>query len=356
MNLKIGIVGLPNAGKSTLFNALLKKQVADAANYPFTTIEPNIGVVPVPDDRLDKLARVVEESEGKKPPLVPAVVEFVDIAGLVKGAAKGEGLGNKFLAHIREVHLIVNVLRYFDDSSVVHVAGTVDAVRDREIIETELVLADLATVTKKEQPKMNATKEEKAAWPLVQKLKTGLDKGLPARKIIIDPDERVLVRDLNLLTMKPVLYVYNVSENQLATGDVKGPEPAVKISAKIEAELSGMTQEEQKEYLASLGQTASGLDRLIAKAYEMLGLVSFLTCGVIEARAWTITRGTKAVQAAGVIHTDFEKKFIKADICAFDDFISLGGWVKARETGKVRSEGKGYEMKDGDVVEFKIGT
>jgi len=356
MQLRVGIVGLPNAGKSTLFNALLKKQVADAANYPFTTIEPNIGVVPVPDKRLEKLAQVVETTDGTKPPLVPAVVEFVDIAGLVKGASQGEGLGNKFLAHIREVHIIVNVLRYFDDPSVVHVAGNVDAQRDRDIIETELVLADLATVLKKEPPKMNATKEERAQWPLVEKLKEGLDSGKPARDIIVDPDERVLVRDLNLLTMKPVLYVYNVSESQLCRPISDGPEPFVAISARIESELASLSTEEQSAYLTELGVDASGLDRLIGKAYDLLGLISFLTCGVIEARAWTIERGTKAQQAAGVIHTDFEKKFIKADIVTYRDFISLGGWTKAREAGKVRSEGKEYVMDDGEVVEFKIGT
>jgi len=365
MNLKVGIVGLPNAGKSTLFNALLKKQVAESANYPFTTIEPNIGVVPVPDGRLAKLADVVEATEGKRPPLVPAVVEFVDIAGLVKGAAQGEGLGNKFLSHIRECHIIVNVLRFFDDPSVVHVQGTVDADRDREIIETELVLADLATVTKKEAPKMNATKEEKARWVLVGKLREGLDAGKPAREIITDPDERALIKELNLLTMKPVLYVYNVSESQLSA-PVSGPTPGVAISARTESELAGMSEEDQRAYLAELGLSASGLDRLIAEAYKMLGLISFLTCGVIESRAWTVVSGTKAPAAAGVIHTDFEKKFIKADVVKFADFINPGGlaspsshdggWVKAREAGKVRSEGKEYVMKDGEVVEFKVGT
>lgn len=355
MNLKVAIVGLPNAGKSTLFNALLKKQVADAANYPFTTIEPNIGVVPVPDSRLEELAKVVEATEGKKPPLVPAVVEFVDVAGLVKGASQGEGLGNKFLSHIRETHLIVNVLRFFEDPSVVHVAGDVDPTRDRDIIETELVLADLQTLEKQIEPRMNATKEDLARWQCIVRLKDGLNGGMPARSVITDPDERKLIRDLNLLTMKPILYVANVSENQIEAprshlGD------SLSISAKVEAELAGLPELEQKEYLKSLGLESSGLDRLIKKAYEMLGLISFLTCGVIEARAWTIERGTKAPQAAGVIHTDFEKKFIKADVCTLSDFVAAPGWVKARESGKVRSEGRDYEMQDGDVVEFKIGT
>jgi GTP-binding protein YchF len=352
MNLKVGIVGLPNAGKSTLFNALLKKQVAAAANYPFTTIEPNIGVVPVPDSRLEALANVVEATEGKKPPIVPAVVEFVDIAGLVKGAAQGEGLGNKFLSHIREVHLIVNVLRYFEDATVVHVAGEVDANRDREIIETELVLADLQTLEKQLEPRMNASKEDLARWQLIVRLKEGLNSGKPARSVITDHDERALVRELNLLTMKPVLYVANVSEHQLGQ---TFPD-MLAISAKTESELASMPEEEQKAYLQELGLEASGLDRLIAKAYDMLELISFLTCGLIEARAWTIERGTKAPQAAGVIHTDFEKKFIKADVCPFPDFINAPGWVKAREKGKVRSEGKEYEMHDGDVVEFKVGS
>jgi len=355
MNLRIGIVGLPNAGKSTLFNALLKKQVADAANYPFTTIEPNIGVVPVPDARLEVLAQIVEKTEGKKPPLVPAVVEFVDIAGLVKGASQGEGLGNKFLSHIREVDLVVNVLRLFEDPSVVHVAGDVDARRDREIIETELILADLQTLVKQVEPRMNATKEDIAKWAMIVRLRDGMNEGLPARQIITDPDERKLIRDLNLLTIKPVLYVFNVSEAQLATavGDLT---PSIMISAKTETELASLPEEEQAAYLKDLGLEASGLDRLIAKAYEMLGLISFLTCGVIESRAWTIAKGTLAPAAAGVIHTDFEKKFIKADVAAFTDFTEAGGWVEARAMGKVQSCGREYEMRDGDVVEFKIGS
>ncbi len=355
MGLQIGIVGLPNAGKSTLFNALLKKQVAEAANYPFTTIEPNIGVVPVPDDRLAALAKVVEATEGKLPPLVPAVVEFVDIAGLVKGASVGEGLGNKFLSHIRETDLIVNVLRFFEDPSVVHVAGDVDAGRDREIVETELVLADLQTLTKQAEPRGVNDKKIQERWVLIQKLIAGLNTGKPAREVITDSEERILVRDLQLLSMKPVLYVYNVSENQL--NSVKGDvQPSIMICAKTESELASMAVDEQVAYLKELGLDASGLDRLIAKAYEMLGLISFLTCGIIESRAWTIVKGTKGPQAAGVIHTDFEKKFIKADVVSLTDFVGAGGWVKAREQGKVRSEGKEYEMRDGDVVEFKIGS
>lgn len=355
MNLKVGIVGLPNAGKSTLFNALLKKQVAFAANYPFATIEPNIGVVPVPDDRLQKLAEITKEEEkmDKLPPLVPAVIEFVDIAGLVKGASTGEGLGNKFLSHIREVNVICHVLRFFSDPTVVHVAGDIDAKRDREIVETELVLADLQTLNKQVEPKMNATKEDRARWNVIGKLKSAMDTGKLARDMLTDPEERLFVRDFQLLTMKPIVYVANVSEDQLTHEFVDG---STKICAKTEEELASLALEEQNEYLRSLGVQASGLDLLIQKMYETLGLISFLTCGVKEVRAWTIERGLKAPQAAGVIHTDFEKKFIKADVVSFSDFVALGGWKNAREAGKVRSEGKEYCMQDGDVVEFKIGA
>lgn len=342
---------MPNAGKSTLFNALLKKQVAFAANYPFATIEPNIGVVPVPDSRLEKLAEITEKEDGTKPPVRPATVEFVDIAGLVKGAAEGQGLGNKFLSHIREVNLICHVIRFFPDPNIVHVSGTIDPARDREVIETELALADLQTLTKQTEPRMNATKEDLSRWAVIQKLKVGLDAGKLARDIVTDPDERLLVRELQLLTMKPMLYVANVSESQLK--EASGMLP---ICAETEAQLAGLPEDEQKEYLKSLGLEASGLDRLIKKAYETLGLISFLTTGVIESRAWTIERGTKAPQAAGVIHTDFEKRFIKADVVAFDGFVAVGGWKKAREAGKVRSEGRQYVMRDGEVVEFKVGT
>lgn len=357
MNLKVGIVGLPNAGKSTLFNALLKKQVADAAPYPFCTIEPNKGVVPVPDERLSKLADIVEHTEGGRPPLVPAVVEFVDIAGLVKGASEGEGLGNKFLAHIREVDLICHVLRFFDDGAVLHVAGSVDAARDKEIIETELILADLQTLTKQSEPRGVKDRDTQARWQVIVRLREALNTGKLARQVITDPEEYQLIRDLQLLTMKPMMYVANVSEGVLGSFTAGAEfEPIVPISAKIEQELAALAPEEQRNYLESLGVTSSGLDRLITKAYSFLGLISFLTCGIKEARAWTITTGMKAPQAAGVIHTDFEKKFIKADVVSFSDFIAAGGWVKAREQGKARLEGKEYRMRDGDVVEFKIGS
>ncbi|MBI3577205.1 redox-regulated ATPase YchF [Candidatus Gottesmanbacteria bacterium] len=352
MNLRIGIVGLPNAGKSTLFNALLKKQVAEAANYPFTTIEPNVGVVPVPDQRLATLATLVHSEEGILPPIVPAVVEFVDIAGLVKGASEGQGLGNKFLSHIREVDIICHVLRFFPDSSVVHVAGEVDPKRDRETIETELILADLQTLAKQQEPKGAANKEALQRWSLIKGLIEGLNAGKIAREVVTDGDERALIADLQLLTTKPVLLVANMSEQQLSSA----PGDMIPISAKTESELAALSVDEQKAYLKELGLEASGLDRLIQKAYETLGLISFLTQGVKEVRAWTIGKGTKAPQAAGVIHTDFEKKFIKAEVIGFDELVVVGGWKKAKELGKLRFEGKEYEMHDGDVVEFKVGN
>ncbi|KKT34411.1 MAG: GTP-binding protein YchF [Candidatus Gottesmanbacteria bacterium GW2011_GWB1_44_11c] len=384
MNLKIGIVGLPNAGKSTLFNALLKKSVADVAPYPFCTIEPNVGVVPVPDVRLERLAEVTKEEEkmDKLPPLVPAIVEFVDIAGLVAGASKGEGLGNKFLSHIREVDLICHVVRNFVDPSVVHVAGEINPLRDKDIIETELILADLQTLEKQQEPfgyqqhkpqPDRSTKEDFERFDLVVKLRSELNNGRSVREIITDEFEQEMVRDLHLLSMKPTLFVINVNEEELSTkNNTNNPiipmtnENTLVICAKTEAELVSLTPEEQKEYLTALGVKASGLDLLIQKAYQMLGLISFLTTGVIEARAWTIVTGTKAPQAAGTIHTDFEKKFIKADCVSYTDFInpsglaspkpSEGGWKKSRELGKVRQEGREYSMRDGDVVEFKIGA
>ncbi len=275
----------------------------------------------------------------------------MDIAGLVKGASEGQGLGNKFLSHIREVHIICHLVRLFPNPDIVHVMGDIDPARDREIVETELMLADMQTLTKQTEPNQTASKEERARWNVIAKLKDGLNVGKLARLVVTDAEERLLVRDLQLLTMKPMLYVANVSENQL-----KEKNDMLAICAETESQLAGLTGTEQKEYLQSLGLEASGLDRLIQKAYEMLGLISFLTCGGIEARAWTIENGTKAPQAAGVIHTDFEKKFIKADCISFKEFVAVGGWKKARELGKVRVEGKEYVMQDGDVVEFKVGT
>lgn len=361
MNLSIGIVGLPNVGKSTLFNALLKKQVAYAANYPFATIEPNVGVVEVPDERLAKLAKVVNTQK-----IVPAVVEFYDIAGLVAGASQGEGLGNKFLSHIREVAAIAHVARLFEDGDVLHVANSVDAARDIATIDTELILADLATIEKQREPKGKAAKEELLRFEAVKKLKAHLDAGKPARTCELTDDEAKEAKALQLLTMKPMIFVFNVSEKQLE--DKEGTEKkiaqllngymannAIYLNAKLENDVLAFSEEEQKEYLQQFNLTDTGLNRLIQKAYEILGLISFLTGGELEARAWTIEKGTLAPDAAGAIHTDFTKKFIKADIVQFDKFIEAGGWVKAREKGAVQTVGKDYVMQDGDVTEFKVG-
>ncbi len=333
MALKVGIVGLPNVGKSTLFNALLKRQQALVANYPFATIEPNIGVVEVPDERLKVLAEIVHTNK-----IVYATVEFVDIAGLVKGAATGAGLGNKFLSHIREVDVVVQVLRDFADSEVIK-EGSVDPESDYEVVTAELILKDLETVSKMKEGKT---------------LYDGLNSGKPAREIVVTDEERELAADLFLLTMKKEIRVLNVSENDPRLREYSGEE--VVISAKIEAELSSLSETEARDYMKELGIIESGLDKLIRKAYQTLGKISFLTAGEIEARAWTIDAGMKAPEAAGVIHTDFTKKFIKAKVCTYDDFVKLAGWKGAADAGKVRLEGKEYEMRDGDVVEFMIGS
>jgi GTP-binding protein YchF len=377
MKLSIGIVGLPNVGKSTLFNALLKKQVADAANYPFCTIEPNVGIVEVPDERLPVLAKIVKTEK-----IVPAVVEFYDIAGIVKGASEGEGLGNKFLSHIREVAAIVHVVRLFEDNNVIHVANKVDPKSDIDVIDAELILADLDTLKKQREPKMNASKDERAAYEIIQRMKVELDKGVSARNIPLSDEEKALVQQLNLLTMKPIMYAFNVSEEQLV--DVEGTKKKIEnviasvakqslgqiatsptaprndnyiyLNAKLENDVLAFSPEEQKEYLEQFKLEDTGLNRMIKKCYEILGLISFLTAGTLEARAWTIKKGELAPEAAGTIHTDFTKKFIKADICSYEDFVANEGWVGAREIGKVVSAGKDYMMKDGDVVEFKIGA
>lgn len=369
MNLSVGIVGLPNVGKSTLFNALLKRQAAFVANYPFATIEPNIGVVPVPDVRLNKLAEITKEENkmDKLPPIIPATVKFVDIAGLVAGAAEGQGLGNKFLSHIREVNIICHVVRFFTDPNIVHVSGTVDSKRDVEIINSELILADLQTLSKNKEVK---NKDVKFTQELIEKLIKELDRGILAKNIELSDEDKEAIKDLHLLTMKPVIYVANVAEDQLldkpihlggvmASAPLQPATPEVvllPISAKIESELSSLSENDQKTYLAELGMKEAGLDRLIRLAYETLGLISFLTCGEKEVRAWTIEKGTRAPQAAGVIHTDFEKGFIKADAVSFDEFVKNGGWTKCRELGKARMEGKDYVMQDGDVVEFKVNA
>jgi len=359
MSLSVGIVGLPNVGKSTLFNALLKKQQAYAANFPFATIEPNIGVVPIPDDRLEKLAKIYNA------PIVPAVVEFLDIAGLVKGAHKGEGLGNKFLAHIRETSVILHVVRNFTDENIVR-EGSVNPKSDLEIIETELLMADLGTLEKQREPNINAaSKEEKARWQAIIDFKDATNSNKPVRKVITN-DNAIYARELSMLTAKPILVAMNSDEEALkdasqieadfASELSLNQDQIIVVNAKLEEELAGLSDEDQKTYLSDLGVTQSGLERLIKKAFATLGLITFLTAGEKEVRAWTIKVGDTAKTAAGVIHTDFEQKFIKADICKFDDFIALSGWKRAREEGKVKSEGKDYIMADGDVVEFKVGN
>jgi len=367
MSLSVGIVGLPNVGKSTLFNALLKKQAAYVANFPFATIEPNVGVVPVPDPRLAKLAQVVKSSEGMAtlPPEVPAKVEFLDIAGLVAGAHRGEGLGNKFLAHIRETDAVCHVVRVFTDPEIVR-EGSTNPKSDFETVETELKLADLQTLEKQVEPRGVTSKEEKLRWQVVLKLKEALQKGKPAREVALGEEEQSVARSLSLLTAKPILVALNVDEEQLReAGELEGkyakelgvsPTQTVAICAKTEAELAELAPEEQKSYLKELGVEESGLERLIQRSYATLGLITFLTAGIKEVRAWTIKRYSSAQKAAGVIHSDFERNFIKADVISFEEFVAIGGWKAAREQGKVRSEGKSYLLQDGEVVEFKIGA
>ncbi|MGA3292182.1 MAG: redox-regulated ATPase YchF [Candidatus Microgenomates bacterium] len=365
--LSCGIVGLPNVGKSTLFNALLKKQQAYVANFPFATIEPNIGVVPVPDERLTKLAEVTKKAENmiSLPPEVPATVEFVDIAGLIAGASKGEGLGNKFLSHIRETSAVCHVVRAFTDPDIIK-QGVTDPKTDFEVVETELKLADYQTLEKQKDPGNTPDKDLIRWWAVVTKLKDALQKGIPAREAGLTEEEEKISKSLSLLTFKPILIVLNVDEDTLKDAyDIESKyaeefkvnkNQIVAICAKTESELSELSNEDQKVYMQDLGIKKSGLERLIQKAFATLGLITFLTAGEKEVRAWTIPAGINAQEAAGVIHTDFIKNFIKADIVAFDDFVSLGGWKAVRDAGKVRSEGRDYIMKDGEVVEFKIGT
>ena len=357
--LSIGIVGLPNVGKSTLFNALTRSKQADAQNYPFCTIDPNIGVVEVPDERLQKLAQV---SNSKK--IVPTAIQFVDIAGLVKGASEGQGLGNKFLSHIREVDAIVQVVRNFSDSNVIHVNNKIDPQDDASTINLELILADLQTVSKKlsnakKDAKGAAAKEMKLIIEVLEKIDTCLKSEKFANTLEYTEDELAVVKDLQLLTMKPMLYVLNVDEVQNSKFKVQRIDemiPQIEISAKLEAELADLNPEEAKEYLKELGMNETGLDKLIVAGYKLLNLVTFLTSGEPETRAWTVRAGTKAPDAAGVIHTDFIKGFVKADVCNWQDFVEFNGWSGIKTSGKLRLEGKDYIVKDGDTVYFHIAN
>ena len=365
MGFKMGIVGLPNVGKSTLFNALTRTAAAQAANFPFCTIEPNVGEVSVPDPRLEKLATI-----GKSAQILPARMSFVDIAGLVKGASQGEGLGNQFLANIRETDAIAYVLRCFEDSNVIHVSNKVDPLADAEVVETELMLADLESLEKRrpgvEKKVKQNDKEAKVTLELIDRSLAVLREGKSARFVKRDPEEEKAFSELQLLTSKPVLYVCNVDEGSAATGNeyskkvedyaAANEAGVVIISAEIESQLAQLPDEEQAEYLESLGLEQPGLDRLIRSAYDLLHLQTYFTVGPKETRAWTIHRGDKAPQAAGVIHTDFERGFIRAQTIGYEDFVTLGGEVPAKEAGKARDEGKEYVVKDGDVMLFKFNV
>jgi GTP-binding protein YchF len=365
MGFKLGIVGLPNVGKSTLFNALTQTAAAEAANYPFCTIEPNVGEVGVPDPRLDTLAKIAGSAQ-----IIPTRLTFVDIAGLVRGASKGEGLGNKFLSHIREVDAVAYVLRCFEDDDITHVENRIDPLADADVVETELMLADMESLEKRigpiEKKAKAGDKDAKAQFALMEKVLAPLREGKPARTAQITPEELPAFRALQLLTAKPVVYVCNVEESSAASGNAHSQRVAerakaegaacVVISAKIESEFAGLPAEDRAEFLAEMGLDEPGLNRLIRAGYALLDLVTYFTVGPKEARAWTITRGTKAPQAAGVIHTDFEKGFIRSETIAYDDYVANNGETGCKEAGKMRLEGKEYVVKDGDVLHFRFAN
>ena len=365
MSLTAGIVGLPNVGKSTLFNAITKKSIL-MANYPFATIDPNVGVVIVPDERIDVLKNMYNPER-----VIPTTYEFTDIAGLVKGASNGEGLGNKFLSHIREVDAVVEVVRCFDDENIIHVDGSVDPIRDIEVINVELVLSDLEIVTSRinrigKKAMTTKNKDDVKEIELLERIKEALESNIPVRKLGLDEEEKKLISSFNLITLKPIIYALNVEDNHINTGNnytklvedyakKEGSETAI-ICAKLESELSELDEEEKKLFLDDLGIKESGVERLINKTYDLLGLATFFTVGKDEVRAWTFKKGSKAPECAGIIHSDFEKGFIKAEVMSYNDLVNAGSELKVRELGKARIEGKEYIMQDGDICHFRFNV